>query len=235
MDGQNGKAMKIGIVIAMDKELARMGSLMDGEKAEVRGGMTFVTGRMGRNDVVMTQCGIGKVNAAMGTTMLIEGFEPDIVVSTGVAGGASTELNVQEVVVSSQACYHDVYCGKDVAYGQIQGFPARFEADRELLEKARSIACATRITSGLIVTGDWFVDSSEKMQSILDCHPDALAVDMESAAIAQVCFRRATRFISFRIISDIPLKEGNTKQYFNFWERMAESSFEVTRTFLQAL
>lgn len=227
--------MRIGIVIAMDKEFARMRSLLDGEKEVAFGGQAFVVGQMGSNEVVMMQCGIGKVNAAMGATQLIESFNPDIMVSTGVAGGASTELNVQEVVASSQCCYHDVYCGEEVDYGQIIGLPARFEADKELVEKAKNISCGTKITAGLIVTGDWFVDSREKMKSILSHFPDAMAVDMESAAIAQVCFRRATRFISFRIISDIPLKDSKAAQYFDFWERMAEGSFDVTKNFLQSI
>jgi len=227
--------MRIGVIVAMDKELARIKSLLDSEETIEYCGAEFFVGRIGLGEVVLMQCGIGKVNAAMGATKLIDGFNPDAVVSTGVAGGASTELNVQEVVVSTQTCFHDVYCGRDVAYGQIQGLPARFEADTKLLEKALGIDCETRIRRGLIVSGDWFVDSREKMESILSLFPDAVAVDMESAAIAQVCYRHRVGFLSFRIISDIPLKEDNTKQYFDFWERLSESSFAVTKAFLEAL
>jgi len=212
-----------------------MRTLLDEKRDAAFGGQAFVAGKISGNEVVMTQCGIGKVNAAIGTTLLIEGFKPDVVVSTGVAGGASTELNVQEVVASTACCYHDVYCGEEVEYGQVMGLPARFETDDELVECAKNISCATKITTGLIVTGDWFVDSREKMKSILELFPNALAVDMESAAIAQVCFRHATRFISFRIISDIPLKDDRAAQYFDFWERMAEGSFDVTRTFISSL
>ena len=131
-------------------------------------GFTFVTGTSGANTVVMMQCGIGKVNAAMGAAELISLFGPDAVISTGVAGGASVQLERMEVVVSSQTCYHDVYCGSEQAYGQIPGLPARFDADSGLLRKACDIDCGTKITPGLIVTGDWFVDSREKMAAILD-------------------------------------------------------------------
>lgn len=227
--------MRIGVIVAMDKEFALVRSLLSEERETASGGFTFVSGRLGRNGVVMAQCGIGKVNAAMGAAELIRGFSPEIVVSTGVAGGASTELDVRDVVVSSQTCYHDVYCGKDNAFGQIQGLPARFEADSELLGKALSLGGAARIKPGLIVSGDWFVDTQEKMRAILSLFPDALAVDMESAAIAQTCFRLATRFLSFRIISDIPLKGGNTEQYFDFWGRLAEGSFAVTKAFIESL
>lgn len=227
--------MRIGIVIAMDKEFAQVRSLLVDESSRVKDGQTFVMGTIGCNEVVMMQCGIGKVNAAMGTTALIDYFNPDVVVSTGVAGGASTSLCVQDVVVSTQTCYHDVYCGNEVDYGQVMGLPTRFEACKELVDKAKKLVCKTRIVAGVITSGDWFVDSREKMRDILAHVPDAMAVDMESAAISQVCYRRGIKFISFRIISDVPLKDNRASQYFDFWERLAENSFDVTRQFLEAL
>lgn len=73
------------------------------------------------------------------------------------------------------------------------------------------------------------------MRAILDDHPEAVAVDMESCSIAQVCHIYGVRFVSFRIISDIPLKDTKASQYFDFWDRMAQGSFDVTRTMLEAL
>lgn len=224
--------MKIGIIIAMDKEFSRIRELLDAAEESVIDGRRYVTGRLGDNELVLQQCGIGKVNAAIGTTELIGAFAPDAIVSTGVAGGASTALNVCDVVVARQTCYHDVYCGNEVAYGQIIGQPARFEADARLLECATKIDCATKIYTGLTVTGDWFVDSREKMRSILDHFPEAMAVDMESAAIAQACHRRGVAFISFRIVSDIPLSDHKAQQYFDFWDTVADNSFNVTKAFL---
>lgn len=113
--------MRIGIVIAMDKEFAQVCSLLGEVKQTARRGKTYTTGTIGSNEVVMVQCGIGKVNAAMWTTDMVNAFSPDVVISTGVAGGASTALNVQEVVVATESCYHDAYCGSDQQYGQIMG------------------------------------------------------------------------------------------------------------------
>lgn len=219
----------------MDKEFAQVCSLLGEVKQTPRRGKTYTTGTIGRNEVVMVQCGIGKVNAAIWTTDMINAFGPDIIISTGVAGGASTALEVQEVVVSTESCYHDAYCGSDQQYGQIMGMPARFASDKGLLAKASSIDCGTKITPGLIVTGDWFVDSRDKMRSIIANFADAMAVDMESAAIAQACHQFDVPFISFRIISDIPLKDNKASQYFDFWERMADNSFHVTKAFLESL
>ena len=225
--------MKIGIIIAMAKEFSRVCAMLAGTTETTHGGRRYVTGTLGCNTVILHQCGIGKVNAAAGTTDMITAFAPDAVISTGVAGGASTELQVQEVVVARQTCYHDTYCGGEVDYGQIIGLPARFDADARLLDCATSIDCGTRIHTGLTVTGDWFVDSREKMSQILDRFPEAMAVDMESAAIAHVCHQRNVAFISFRIISDIPLSDHKAQQYFNFWDTMADRSFHVTKTFLE--
>ena len=183
----------------------------------------------------MQQCGIGKVNSAIGAVEMIDCYHPDLVISTGVAGGADTSLEVTDVVVSTECCYHDVYCGDECKAGQVLGMPERFACPEELARKATSLNCPTRVRSGLIVSGDWFVNSREKMQSILDQFPEAQAVDMESSSIAQTCHIYNTPFISFRIISDIPLKDHKAQMYYDFWERMAEGSFEVTKAFLESI
>lgn len=219
----------------MDKEFAQVRSLLSDAKETVHKGKPYTTGTIGGNEVVMVQCGIGKVNAAIWTTDMINTFGPEAVISTGVAGGASTALEIQDVVVATESCHHDAYCGGEVAYGQIIGMPARFASDKALLAKASAIDCGTRITPGLIVTGDWFVDSRDKMRSIIANFPEAAAVDMESAAIAQACHTFGVPFISFRIISDIPLKDDKASQYFDFWERMADRSFHVTKALLESI
>jgi adenosylhomocysteine nucleosidase len=174
----------------------------------------------------------------VGTTELISTYHPDLIISTGVAGGADISLEVMNVVVSTECTYHDVYCGSEVEYGQLIGTPARFKTTKNLVEKALEVnkkESSNTVVSGLIVTGDWFVDSQEKMRSILEKFPDAKAVDMESCAIAHTCHLYQIPFISFRIISDIPLKDNKASQYFDFWSRMAEGSFNVTKRFLELL
>ena len=235
--------MKIGIIVAMDKELRQLQQLFSS------------------SDVLIQKCGIGKVNAALGTQRMINEFHPDCIISSGCAGGNGDDINVQDVIVSSELCYHDVYCGTAIdnttQYGQVQGLPVRYQADPYLLRKAESLELKTescdyhqdtksnhtsqfsvlnfKIHSGLIVTGDWFVDSREKMRDIISHFPDAKAVDMESCAIAQTCYLNHVPFISFRVISDIPLRDTDASQYHNFWDTIAENSFQVTRTFIESL
>lgn len=225
--------MKIGIIIAMDKEFRRISELLDGLKTEEDGGRTFVTGSLGNNELVLHQCGIGKVNAAVGVSELIRRYNPDLVVSTGCAGGGCTDIEVMDVVVSTELAYHDVYCGEAIGktvYGQVQGMPARYKSPSDIVEIAKSVS--PRVHAGLIVTGDWFVDSREKMREIVGHFPEAAAVDMESAAIAQTCHIYGIPFISFRVISDIPLKDNNASQYHDFWNTVGETSFQTTKEFL---
>ena len=228
--------MKIGIIIAMDKEFRRISELLDGLDVELDGGRKFVTGTLGENELVLHQCGIGKVNAAIGASEMIRRYNPDLLVSTGCAGGGRTDMEVMDIVASTELAYHDVYCGEAMGktvYGQVQGMPARYSSPSDLVEKAKSVS--PRVHAGLIVTGDWFVDSKEKMREIVSHFPEAAAVDMESAAIAQTCHIYGIPFISFRVISDIPLEDTNAAMYHDFWNTVADHSFETTKEFLLKL
>ena len=190
------------------------------------------------SDVIVEKCGIGKVNAALGAQRMINTYKPDCIISSGCAGGNGDDIDIQDIIVSSELCYHDVYCGRAIddttVYGQVQGLPARYQADPELLKKALSIKPADiRLHQGLIVTGDWFVDSKDKMREIIGHFPEAKAIDMESCAIAQTCYINKVPFISFRVVSDIPLRDTDASQYHNFWDTVAEKSFETTKTFVE--
>ena len=214
--------MKIGIIVAMDKELRQLQQLFSDGNVRVE------------------KCGIGKVNAALGAQRMINEFHPDCIISSGCAGGNGDDINVQDVVISAELCYHDVYCGRAIddttIYGQVQGLPARFQADPYLLNKAVNLQTTDiALLPGLIVTGDWFVDSKDKMREIVGHFPEAKAVDMESCAIAQTCYINKVPFISFRVISDVPLRDTDASQYHNFWDTIAEHSFQVTKTFVESL
>ena len=213
---------KIGIIVAMDKELQQLKQLFSAENVRIE------------------KCGIGKVNAALGAQRMINEFHPDIIISSGCAGGNGDDINIQDVIVSREVTYHDVYCGRAIddttVYGQVQGLPARYAADPHLLEKAKALNIeGIIIHDGLIVTGDWFVDSKEKMRSIIEKFPEAKAVDMESCAIAQTCYINKVPFISFRVISDIPLRDTDASQYHDFWNTIAEHSFQITKSFVESL
>lgn len=118
--------MKIGVIVAMDKEFVQLKSLLENSQMEQDNHLSFVKGKIKQNEIVLMQCGIGKVNAAIGAVEMIHRYQPQLIVSSGCAGAADTALNPKDVVVSTECCYHDAYCGKECAKGQIMGMPASY-------------------------------------------------------------------------------------------------------------
>lgn len=231
--------MIVGVINAMENEHAQLASRLEGVTERTHGIYNYVEGQLGANRLVLARCGIGKVNAALGAAELIRRFAPDCVVSTGVAGGIDASLAVTDVVAGAQVGYHDVWCGEGNEYGQVQGLPPRFDAHSVLLDCARRLndeaALESRVHCGLICTGDQFITSRAELNNIKGRFPEALAVDMESGAIAQTCHLYSVPFISFRIISDTPGADGHWDQYLNFWDTVADRSFRTTCAFLSCL
>ena len=227
--------MKIGIITAMSSEQKQLANQLENPTERKEGPFTYTEGTIKNNTIILMQCGIGKVNAAAGAVEMIRNFAPDCIISTGVAGGIDSCLNVMDVVVSSRIVYHDVWCGEGNAHGQIQGLPLYFTGNETLFQCAISLDTETAIHGGLICSGDKFITDRQELETIKANFPEGLAVDMESASIAQVCHLYEVPFISFRIISDTPGAEKHLEQYKNFWGEMADRSFHVTEAFLKAL
>jgi len=225
--------MKIGIIVAMGKELELLLPLLQDSEQRQVGGFTFHCGKVGNHEVTVMQCGIGKVNAAMGTLTLINHFEPVRVINSGVAGGADKSVHVMDVVAGAQVAYHDVWCGPESVLGQVQGLPLYYDGDDVLLQ---ALPQRDGIRRGLICSGDQFIDTLEQVQRIKGAFPQALAVDMESGAIAQVCRVRGVPFLSLRVISDSPgASHDNTRQYLDFWSDAPRETFEILQEMITKL
>ena len=225
--------MKIGIIVAMAKELDLLLPLLHNSEESRMGGFVFHCGTMGRHDVMVMQCGIGKVNAAMGTLMLVNNFAPDYVINSGVAGGGDTSVSVMDIVAGSRVAYHDVWCGPESELGQVQGLPLYFEGSQRLLDL---IPTREGIHKGLICSGDQFIDTEEAIGRIKGNFPDVLAVDMESGAIAQVCHMNHVPFLALRVISDSPgANHDNTRQYLDFWDDAPRESFTIVKDIIKNL
>ena len=222
--------MKIGIIVAMGGEFRLVEALLSGKKEQEIRGYRYVTGQLGEKEIVLTQCGIGKVCAAVGTVEMIRYFSPDYILNTGVAGGIEARLRVMDMVVGKEVVYHDVWCGTGNEMGQVQGMPARYKADSKLLSAALSVTSDIALCEGLICSGDRFITDRVALEGIKENFPEGLAVDMESGAIAQVCHMYATPFLSCRIISDTPGQvENHALQYQDFWTAAPEKSFEILK------
>lgn len=164
------------------------------------GGTEITSGRYKGHEVILTESGIGKVAAASATALMIDNFEPDLVVNTGSAGALDPDLKIGDEVIGMQVAYSDV----DVtvfgyAYGQVPNKPLYYEADPTVVKDFEQLA---PVKEGLIVSGDQFVQDTAKKR-ILTHFPEALVAEMEAAAVAQVAYQFGTPFIVLRGVSDL--------------------------------
>ncbi len=226
--------MKIGIIVAMDKELSLLLPLLADHTESTRNGFTFHGGRIASAEIVAMKCGIGKVNAAMGTMTLIDTFAPDLVINTGVAGGTGGNAGVLDIVVGTRVAYHDVWCGPGTEWGDAAGCP-RFFHTSDLVNSLPCLHESDNVKHGLVASGDIFVADPAVVQRIRELYPDVDAVDMESAAIAQICYLRNVPFACIRVISDTPGAEDNISQYENFWEDAPRHTFDMLRHIIHEL
>lgn len=223
---------KLGIIVAMGSELEMLLREMEGAAEVEKNGRKFYEGRVGEREVVAMQCGIGKVNAAVGALTMIETFAPEAIVNTGIAGGTGGGADVLDVVAGAEVGYHDVWCGPGNAPGQVQGFPERFAGAVELFDVA-GLESRGLLKRGLIASGDRFVSTPAELAAVLAVQPEAMAVDMESGAIAQVCFQKNVPFLAIRVVSDTPGVENHLQQYCDFWSVAPERTFGILKELLK--
>ncbi len=198
--------MKYGVICAMEEEIKALKENLELTKQTDINGVIFYEGRIEDVEVVLVRSGIGKVEAGITAAILITNFKVDALIHSGSAGGIGQGLAVGDVVLSAEVAYHDVDATAfGYAYGQLpEQDVARYAADSALIEKFKQAAQDTNLNvkTGLIVTGDQFIASQEKVQAILDHFPDALCCEMEGAAIGQVAHQFHKPFIVVRAMSD---------------------------------
>jgi adenosylhomocysteine nucleosidase len=204
----------IGIIGAMENEVVLLRSAMEDTESELVGGFEFITGKLDRKPVVLLRCGIGKVNAAVGCTLLIHQYKPDLVINTGSAGGIDPGLQFGDVIISDGVLHHDVdVTAFDYAPGQLPGLPAVFPVPEELVRRAgeavdqlkRENVLPQKLNHvrGLIGSGDVFMHQPERISRIRELFPKLRAVEMEGAAIAQTCYLFKVPALIIRSLSDI--------------------------------
>ncbi|MFA6036856.1 MAG: 5'-methylthioadenosine/S-adenosylhomocysteine nucleosidase [Legionellales bacterium] len=219
----------IGIIAAMQQETVFLKQHMSEVESVSIGECIFFTGKINHTPVVLLQCGIGKVNAAVGTALLIERFKPTFVINTGVAGGLHPSLSVGDIVISISVRHHDVdltIWGYE--HGQLPKLPAVFTPSQVLIEAALCAAkkMSMHVTQGLIVSGDSFIHQEEDIEKIKQKFPGVHAVEMEAASIAQVCHQFKIPFVIIRALSDIAGKESLVS-FNDFLEEAAKNSAQL--------
>jgi adenosylhomocysteine nucleosidase len=233
-----GSARPVAVIGAMEEEVAEFLAHAEDTRLTERGIFRIHEGTLFGAPVVVVKCGVGKVFAAMTAQHLVDAYAPSAVISTGVAGGLSPSLGIGDVVVSRDCAHHDM----DV---RALGFPRGhipfsdlrfFETDRDLARRALAtrLPSGHRVAAGRILTGDQFISGARhETHGHLTGELEGDAVDMETAAIAQVCHAHGVPFVSIRTLSD--KADGTAHADFTaFLPEVARNSFEVVRHILTA-
>ncbi|UCG57684.1 MAG: 5'-methylthioadenosine/adenosylhomocysteine nucleosidase [Phycisphaerales bacterium] len=208
---------------AFDKEVTLLEDQLVDSRERMIEDIRFVTGRLNGRKVVIVWTGIGKVNAAMTTTLLIEHFKPSEVIFTGIAGGVNPELGPGDIVIAKMTAHHDMgTLWPDALYykgvkNRLSGWenPVFFEAEESLLKAAEQAGeeiklepfntitgkRVPKVVKGVVVTGDVFVASAKKSDELRE-RLGADAVEMEGAAVAQLCYQREIPCLVIRSLSD---------------------------------
>lgn len=197
--------MKFGIICAMPEELKALHAQLTNENDQEIGGKHYLSGQIGQANVVLVESGIGKVEAGITTEHLIVECGADVVINSGSAGGIGQGLSVGDVVLSTETAYHDADARAfGYVYGQLPGKPARFKASDQWVNALAAAGQKTGLTikKGLIVSGDQFVSSTDAINEIKQHFPEALAAEMEGAAVGQVATDHNIPYVVVRAMSD---------------------------------
>jgi adenosylhomocysteine nucleosidase len=230
--------MKIGIIGAMAEEVAQLKAEMTVTSELKKAQMDFFDGQLLGKDTVIVTSGIGKVNAAVCTQILVTDFNVDCVINVGIAGGLHKDIYPGDIVVGENLVQHDMdttFFGDPI--GQVPRLDTfDFKCDPKLVSVARA-ACDkisdANCFNGRIVSGDQFVADAEKLQSLHDTF-NGLCCEMEGASIGQVCYLNDIPFVVIRSISDNAIN-GSHMDYEKFSELAIKNSVAILKDMMQAL
>lgn len=197
----------LGIIGAMDEEVAKIKEQLTDVQVETRAAMEFYKGKLDGKEVVVVRSGIGKVNAGMCTQILADVYDVSGIVNTGIAGSLKAEIDIGDIVLSDDALQHDMDAtGFGYEPGQIPRVDTlEFKADEGLIHLAQE--CCAKVNPdihtfvGRVVTGDQFISDKAKKQWLVDTF-GGHCTEMEGAAIAQACYLNSIPFLIVRAISD---------------------------------
>ena len=228
----------IGIIGAFDQEINEILKQVDNLKEQRISIRTFYTGTINNHEVVIVLAGIGKVNAGITTSLLIENFSPDYVINIGVAGGQRGAKH-KDVVVSTEVVYHDVDLTAFGTYvrGHMSGHEPTFKASPLLLKKTVEILDQLEFPYyiGKIASGDQFVTTKEEIEQINKVYGDIYAIEMEATAIGHACTIYGVPFIIYRSISDVIGEEGQDNSFDEFVEDASINASKVLSKLIEVL
>lgn len=230
---ENADAGKTGIIGAMDEEVASLTAALTERHVRTVAGMEFYEGNLDGADAVIVKCGVGKVNAAVCAQILIDVFEVDRIINTGVAGSLDARIDIGDIVVSTEAVQHDMdatalgYARGEIPYSDMSVFPADEALRKRAVEAVGAVAPEIHVFEGRVCSGDQFIASRAQKEAIIAA-TGGMCCEMEGAAIAQVCHLNGTPFVIIRAISD-KADDSEEMSYMEFVQAAAERCAAVTR------
>jgi len=227
--------MRTAIIAAMEEEVKYLKEHIHNYEMYEFQGYQYHIGDIEGKKIVVVQSGIGKVNAALSTALLLEHFSVKEVINTGSAGGMSPELNIGDIIIGDECIHHDVDVtafGYD--FGQLPHMPKSFYSDKSLISIFSSIMKRFDFSHsvGMIATGDKFITSFDQMVKISKVFPNIKAAEMEAAAIAQVCYQYQIPVIIVRSISDV-IGKNSGELFDKYIDTAAKNSTAVIVEFLK--
>lgn len=226
--------MRIAVIIAMEEEMDLLIQSMTNVTVDKVAGFKISIGLYHSHQLYVAQSGIGKVQAGMVSTILCDHYLPDIIINTGSAAGIGADLSIGDVVVSSKVAYHDVdVTVSGYQWGQLPQKPLYFESDKQLVNQIVEAGTMVNQQShvGLIVSGDQFINGQQQIKQILSHFPEALTVEMEGAAVAQVATQFQVPFVVIRSMSDVGNEEASVS-FDEFVHDAGERSVQMLLNFM---
>lgn len=232
--------MKIGIIVATDQEIEETRKILKNFVSEKIFGLEFFTGNILNKDVILVKCGIGKVNAGRTAQIMIDKFEPNYIVNIGAAGAINPELNIKDIVIGNKLVQYDFDISSlgDAEKGEISGIGKYLESDKKLVDVCKDVLENKmqryfNYKIGTIATADVFCSDKKQAEQIRK-EFNAECVEMEGAAIAQVCYLDSIPFLVIRGISDSP-NGNNGIDYYSYCNIAARQSANILENILKEL
>jgi len=230
--------MLIAVIGAMDEEVELLSSSLENKIDSTIHHLSVCKGQLHGHEIALVKCGIGKVASAIATSILIDHFQPGLVINTGSAGGFDKNLNIGDIVVADHLIHHDVdVCHFGYELGQVPNMPTSYETDKqysELAIKAAETLQCIKVKQGLICSGDSFIGREDQAESVKNKFPKMKAVEMEAASIAQVCHMMSTPCVVIRSLSDIAGKESPVT-FEQYLEVAAKNSADLVMQLIKSI
>ena len=222
----------IAVIAALDEEIKAITSIMEEVEMFEKSGLQFYKGILMKHELLVMQSGVGKGNASMATTILLENFVVDRVINIGTAGGLKKEQQVLDAIISERVVQHDFDTS---AVDGEEGIGLYFDADQDLAELCVQalLTLDVRVYRGLIASGDQFIARDEQLKILEERFPEAICAEMEAGAIAQICTHYHVPFVVLRSLSDVAHNKDSHMDFLTYVVQASKRSAAFCKEFMR--